>query len=66
MRTDDGDGVSGPPLAADSEGEDGRAVACEIVLAAGAESRSPRVALADEGEAGLFETGRSRLGSVVG
>lgn len=35
---DDGDGVAGAPLAADGKGEDGRAVAGEVVLAAGAQA----------------------------
>lgn len=63
---DDGDGVAGPPFAANGKGQDGRAVAGEVVLAAGAEGRCPRVALADEGEAGLFEEGRGRFDGVVG
>lgn len=63
---DDGDGVAGAPLAADGKGEDGRAVAGEVVLAAGAEAGGPRVAFADEAEAGLFEAGSGGLDGVVG
>lgn len=63
---DNGDGVAGAPFAANGKGHDGRAVAGEVVFAAGAEGRCPRVALADEGEAGLFEEGRGRFDGVVG
>lgn len=63
---DDGDGVAWAPFAANGKGHDGRAVAGEVVFAAGAEGRCPRVALADEGEAGLFEEGRGRFDGVVG
>lgn len=65
MGANDGDGVTGAPLAADGKGDDGRSVAGEVVLAAGSESRGPRVTLADEGEAGLFETSRGGSDSVV-
>lgn len=37
VSADNGDGVAGTPLAADSKGEDGRAVAGEVVLAARAQ-----------------------------
>jgi hypothetical protein len=65
MGANNGDGVTGTPLAADGKGDDGRSVAGEVVLAAGSESRGPRVTLADEGEARLFETSRGGSDSVV-
>jgi hypothetical protein len=53
---DNGDGVARTPLAADGEGDDGGAVAGEVVLAARANGRGPGVALSDELEARLFES----------
>ena len=63
---DNGDGVTGAPLAADGEGDNGGSVACEVVLAARLQLGRPRVALADEGEARLFEALGSGLGGVIG
>lgn len=63
--TNDGDGVARAPLGANSKGYDGRSIASEIVFAAGAEARCPRVTLADLGEAGFFEAGDGGLAGVV-
>lgn len=66
MGSDNGNWVTGAPLLADGEGDDGGAVAGEIVLAAGAEGGGPGVSFADEGEAGLFEALGGGLNGVVG
>lgn len=66
MGTDNGDGVTGAPLAADGEGNNGGGVAGEVVLASRAEGLGPRVSLADESEAGLFEAFGGRSDGVVG
>jgi hypothetical protein len=66
VRADNGDSVAGAPLATDGEGDDGGAIACEVVLAAGPECRCPGVAFADKLEAGLFKALGRGLDGVEG
>lgn len=61
-----GDGVARLPLLADGEGDDGRAIAGEVVFPSRAQRRVPRVALLDLCEAGLFEAGGGGRAGVVG
>jgi hypothetical protein len=63
---DNGDRVARTPLAADCEGDDGGAVAGQVVTATRLEGGSPRVALADGLEAGLFEALDGGVNSMVG
>ena len=42
---DHADGVAGLPFLADGKGDDGRAVACEVVLSAGVEGWCPGISL---------------------
>ena len=63
---DNGYGVSGLPLLANGEGDNGRRVSGQVVLASGATGLSPRVSFADQGEAGLFESGDGGLDGMVG
>lgn len=65
MGSNDGDRVSRAPLSTDSKGYDSRSIAGEVVFAARSEGGSPRVALTDELETGLFEASRGRLNSVI-
>lgn len=65
MGSNDGDRVSRAPLSTDSKGYDSRSITGEVVFAARSEGGSPRVALTDELETGLFEASRGRLNSVI-
>ena len=66
MGADHADGVARLPLATDGEGDDGGAIACQVVLATRLDDRGPVVALADELEAGLLKEGDRGGYSMVG
>jgi hypothetical protein len=65
MGSNDGNRVSRAPLSTDSEGDNSRRIASEVVFAARSEGRSPRVALTDKLKTGLFEASRGRLNGVI-
>lgn len=65
MGSNDGDRVSRAPLSTDSEGYDSRSIAGEVVFAARSEGGSPRVALTDKLETGLFEASRGGLNGMI-
>lgn len=65
MGSNDGDRVSRAPLSTDGEGYDSRSIAGEVVFTARSEGRSPRVALTDKLETGLFEASRGRLNGMI-
>lgn len=63
---DNGNGVSGLPLLANGEGDNGRCVSGQIVLASRAAGLGPRVSFADEGKACLLEAVDGGLDGMVG
>jgi hypothetical protein len=65
MCADNGDGVARAPLSANGEGDDGGAVAGQVVFAAGADDGSPGVPFFDQFEAGLFESLRGGADGMV-
>jgi hypothetical protein len=66
MGTDHGDGIAGAPLASDSEGDDGGSIAGQVVFATRAAGGGPRIALADELEAGFLESLGGGLDGMIG
>lgn len=65
MCANNSDGVSGTPLATNGEGRNRGAVACQIIFAAWANGRCPRISLLDELESRFFESLRSRKNGMI-